>query len=279
MTPEELTPDPQLDDLLRRHAAALNQALGDRMVGCYLQGSLAIGDFDMTSDVDFTVVIKDELTSSQVRDVQAIHARTYAEDIRWAKHLEYGFFPAALMRESSPLYPRGSRDRQRARELWFFNHGSPTIERSEQNNSLVTRWSVREKGIVVLGPDPKTFLPVVQARELRGEIKATMLDWGRSVVADPAPWRNRFFQAYLVLSYARMLQDLHEGRITSKRAGAEWARRRLDPAWRPLIDFCWLERQDTEISVHQPADPEIFPQVLAFVGSVMEEAAEVRLEA
>jgi hypothetical protein len=89
---------------------------------------------------------------------------------------------------------------------------------------------------------------------------------------------NRFFQAYLVLNYARMLQDLHEGRISSKCEGAEWAKEKLDPQWKSLIDYCWQERQDTEISVHQPAIPEKFEEVLKFVSYVMEEAAKYKVD-
>jgi predicted nucleotidyltransferase len=38
---------------LRALSAAGKEALGDNYVGMYIQGSLAVGDFDMTSDVDF----------------------------------------------------------------------------------------------------------------------------------------------------------------------------------------------------------------------------------
>lgn len=79
-----------------------------------------------------------------------------------------------------------------------------------------------------------------------------------AVVIGPGPYRNRFFQAFIVLHYCRMLQDLEEGRVTSKFESAEWAKSKLDPKWIPLIDFCWNERQDTEIHISQPALPEIF---------------------
>src|SRR3712207_1477349 len=94
--------------MLRRHATTLRRALGSRMVGYYLHGSVAVGDFDMTSDVDFTVVIQAELSSSEVTAVQAIHAQTYAQDSRWAKRLEYSFFPMARIQEPSSLFPKGT---------------------------------------------------------------------------------------------------------------------------------------------------------------------------
>ncbi|GHO47068.1 hypothetical protein KSX_52310 [Ktedonospora formicarum] len=75
-----------------------------------------------------------------------------------------------------------------------------------------------------------------------------------------------------------MLQDLHEGRISSKLEGAEWAKQILDPHWKSLIDFCWQERQDTEIPIHQSAIPEKFAEVLRFVSYVMEAAAKYKVD-
>ncbi|MGO4533436.1 aminoglycoside adenylyltransferase domain-containing protein [Leifsonia sp. 2MCAF36] len=62
-----------------------------------------------------------------------------------------------------------------------------------------------------------------------------------------------------------LAEDLHEGRITSKRQGVAWAKQHLDARWHGLIDLCWRERQDTEINVSQPADPHAFEQTVEFI--------------
>src|SRR5215207_11385046 len=49
----------------------------------------------------------------------------------------------------------------------------------------------------------------------------------------------------------------------------------IDPKWIPLIDFCWQERQDTSIPIHQPADPEVFRQSMEFVGYAANARARV----
>ena len=116
-----------------------------------------------------------------------------------------------------------------------------------------------------MGPEPTALLNVVSANALRTEILNTLVGWGYELLEDPEPYRNRFSQAFIVLHFCRMLQDLDEGRVTSKREGAEWAKTKLDPKWIPLIDYCWNDRQDTEIHISQPAVPEIFDEVLAFV--------------
>ena len=81
----------------------------------------------------------------------------------------------------------------------------------------------------------------------------------------------------LVLNNCRALQGLHEGKITSKREGAKWAKQHLDAQWHALIDYCWQERQDTGINVSQPADPRAFQHTVAFIADTTRLAEEYQL--
>ena len=78
--PGKLTPYLRLDELLVEHAHAIARALTGNFVGMYLIGSLAVGDFDATSDVDFMVVTNDELTSSELVAVRTVHTAYLARD-------------------------------------------------------------------------------------------------------------------------------------------------------------------------------------------------------
>ena len=256
---------PELDELLEDHSDRLTHALGDLVVAVYLQGSLAIGDFDMTSDVDFIVVTGSELTPEQVQIAQTVHAQTYRQGTRWAKRLEYSFFPIGLLRSPSSPFGADGLPESEGRELWYFDNGSPSIERSDHDNSLVVRWTLRERGVVVFGPAPATLLEPVPREDLRTEIQRTLVGWGDIVVNDQEPYRNRFYQSFLVLNYCRGLLDLAEGRIHSKLEGVKWARQNLPDSWTPLVNLCWDERQDPDISVNQPANPEVFSQTIEFV--------------
>jgi Domain of unknown function (DUF4111) len=205
------------------------------------------------------------LSASQVQLVQTVHDQTYSQDNRWVKHFEYSFFPKFMLNEPSSPFSLDGRTQDRNRELWYFDNGSRTIERSDHDNTLVVRWTLREKGVAVFGPEPSTFINAVSANALRTEIRDVLIGWGDEVLGDPAPYRNRFYQAFLVLNYCRILQDLHDGRVTSKLEGMEWAKSKLEPKWIPLIDYCWNDRKDRDIHVSQLAVPEIFDEVLAFV--------------
>jgi hypothetical protein len=265
-TPGDLTPYRRLDEVLIDYADTSRAALGDDFVGLYLLGSLAIGDFDLTSDVDFMVVTKHELSDEKLDRARSAHEDFIAQDTRWVKHFEYSFFSMRkLNAKSSPYLADGSRNESDERRLWYFDNGARTPVRSDHDNTLVSRWTLRHRSRAVQGPEPATFAPEVTANELRREIRSSMLGWEKLVSNDASPFDNRFHQVFLVLNNCRALQDLHEGRISSKREGLHWAKQHLDPAWHALIDYCWQERQDTGINVAQPADPEAFQQTISFM--------------
>jgi predicted nucleotidyltransferase len=60
------------------YAKTSRAALGNNFVGLYLLGSLAIGDFDLTSDVDFVIVTNTELSNGEVELVQSAHTKLIA---------------------------------------------------------------------------------------------------------------------------------------------------------------------------------------------------------
>ena len=218
-----LTPFRALDAVLLDYARALHDLLGDDLIGLYPTGSLAIGDFDLTSDVDFLVVVRDEPTGDTIERLQSAHRALLARDTRWVRHLEYSVFPLrTLAQKSSPYRPDGHDD-DPERLLWYFPNGGSDVERSDHDNSLVTRWTLRYRSRAVVGPDPATFAPEVTADELRREIRSSMLGW-RDAFAPGSPFDNRFHQVFFVLNNCRALQDLHEGRVTSKREGVRMGR-------------------------------------------------------
>ena len=104
---DRLTPYLRLDELLIEHAHALQRASARNFVGMYLIGSLAVGDFDATSDVDFIIVTNEELSSDELVAVGAAHCEYLARDDRWPTHLEYSFFPMTKLQ--TPSSPFGAR--------------------------------------------------------------------------------------------------------------------------------------------------------------------------
>lgn len=258
------TPDADLNWILRELVDNVQSVLQRNFVGAYLQGSFALGDFDSHSDVDFIVVTEEELSGEHVRALQRVHERIYHLDSPWAQHLEGSYFPRSILRHPS----------RRGEALWYLDHGASRLIRSDHCNTLVVRWVIREKGVVLAGPAPETLLEPVAADRLRREIMEVLVGWGQEILTDPAPYHNRFYQGFLVLNFCRMLHDLHTGVNGSKRAGAEWAKSQLDPSWSGLIDRAWSCRPDPAVSVRQAPNPEDFADTMKFVQYAIRYALE-----
>jgi len=255
------TPYQDLNQVLSELVKSVRTILNNNFIGAYLQGSFAIGDYDEHSDVDFIMVVKDELTTREINELQKMHNRIYELGIEWAKHLEGSYFPLKIL-QSQPL----------GQKLWYLDNGSRSLIESDHCNSLVVRWTVREKGISLAGPDPRTIINPIPSNLLRKEIYSTICDWGKQIMANQKQYENRFYQTFIMLSYCRMLHDLRKGEISSKRKGAEWAKKNLDQSWVDLIDRTWAGRPNPAVSVRQPADPGDFARTLQFIDYVTKES-------
>ena len=105
---------PELNDVLSQLVSSARSILGDHFTGAYLQGSFAAGDFDPHSDVDFIVVIKQDLSNAELSASQLMHARIHDLGSYWATHLEGTYFPEKILSDNSRL----------TEELWFLDNGS-----------------------------------------------------------------------------------------------------------------------------------------------------------
>jgi predicted nucleotidyltransferase len=259
------TPYPDLNNVLRELVESVQAVLSDNFVAACLQGSFAVGDFDRHSDVDFIIVTGEELSDDQVQGLQTGHERIFSLDCGWAQHLEGSYFTKEILRDYS----------QRGKQLWYLDNGHRSLARSDHCNTVVVRWILREHGVALAGPAPATLVDPIPVEILRQEIKKTISDWGRKILAEPEQFNNRFYQGFIVLSYCRMLHDLHAGRTSSKRTGAEWFKRTVDSSWAGLIDRAWDCRPNPEVSSRQPSDPEDFRSTLEFVRYVIEASRHV----
>ena len=249
------TPYARLNTVLAELVANVQAILGSNLIGFYLQGSFAVGDFDEHSDLDFIAVIRQALSAAQVSALRVLHHDIYYQPITWAQHLEGSYFPQAMLRDYH----------QSGRDLWYVDHGSQELERSTHCNTIVVRWTLREYGIPLVGPEAATLIDPIPTAALRQEVLATINDWGQDILTHADHYNNRFYQAFIVLNYCRMLQTIHTGTLTSKRAGAEWFKATMDPSWSDLVDRAWSGRPDPARSVYTRADPVDFARTLTFL--------------
>jgi predicted nucleotidyltransferase len=122
-------PYPELRGVLNIFVDEITAQLRDNLVGIYLVGSIASGDFDLDSDVDFLVVAKTELTEADMKPLQDIQIKIHDIDCYPAKHLEGSYISVDDLNNWSIVGEK---------KLYYFDNGSTTYEQSTHDN----KWHV-----------------------------------------------------------------------------------------------------------------------------------------
>ncbi len=219
------TPYADLDELLVELLGRWQRILGDDLVGAYVQGSFALGAGDLQSDCDFLVVTRAPPDAVQEAGLRALHDEIPTREGHWCHDLEGSYAPVEELADVSHL----------GRPWLFNNHGHRTLERDDHCNRAYTRWILREHGIALVGPEPRTFMTEVPEQALRAESAAAL----PSLMDDLATWIDidaiAWGQRYAVITVCRVLYTLTTARVASKAGALEWAMRSLSPRWRPLL--------------------------------------------
>jgi hypothetical protein len=228
MTLRTYVPSPQADAVLRALVPGVQACLGDQLVGMYLFGSLAVGDFDpANSDIDFVAVTVQDVTGEQMRCLQEFHARLVASGLPLADQVEGAYIPRAALRVYDPqtaYHPHIDR-----------GEASPSVKHFEMD-WVVQRFSLRQHGIVLLGPPIQSLIDPISPSALRSAVIELLHFWWEPMLADTSRLQHTGYQAYAVATFCRMLYTLEEGGLVSKPAAGRWAMRRLDARFAPLIE-------------------------------------------
>jgi hypothetical protein len=256
------TPYPEVNTILEELLESLRPILGKHLVGLYLEGSLTGGDFDPASDIDFVAVTDEEISANLFLALQSMHQRISTMDSPYAIHLEGSYIPRGALRRHDPQkmrHPnieRGSDERLK----W--------VDHDESWN--IHRYLLRERGITILGPAPRTLIAPISPNDLR-QAMLPALQWAVQLLDQPGEIKSGAYQAYIVLSLCRILYTLQWGDIVSKRAAAQWAQENLDGKWVPLIEQAWLRRQSP------PAKLGNVGETLNFIRYALERSQQPRI--
>jgi hypothetical protein len=263
-----IEPYPELRLVLETFVGGVQNTVKANFVGAYLVGSLATGDFDHDSDVDFLIITDEELTDTQVQSLQALHLELHSLGCYPAQHLEGSYVPRGLLNRV---------DEVGSQRLWYIDNGSTVLERSLHDNNWHVRWILRERAITLSGPDPKTLVESVLPETLLSEMLVSVEKLGSHFLGEigkPLGWFNsRFGQSFTVLTCCRMIHTLQTGAVESKLAGVEWAQQSLDPVWHNLIRQAWAERQGVRfgVKVRQLANTKRLQETARFIAYVQNE--------
>ncbi len=232
------TPYPEINQVMERLLADVRAVLGERLVGLYLYGSLASGDFVPTrSDIDFVVVTEGELPAGVVSALEAMHNRLWGTGAKWALKLEGSYITRQALRRYNP--EDGPFPCVNEGKFYLSRHASDWV---------LQRQVLLESGVAVAGPDIRTMIDPVYADEIRSAVQGYLREWWQPMMVDPERLRSREYQAYAALSMCRALYTLQYGRLASKTVSARWAQQTLGKGWIDLIEraLAWPEGEQRD---------------------------------
>ena len=277
------TPHPDVNEILDLLLTNIQPILQEQFVGMYLFGSLANGDFDQYSDIDVLFVTDGKISSEVFEKLKTKHMELGKIESFWDNQQEVSYIPKDALRRFDPannLHPH--LDRGNDEVLHWMAHESDWITQ---------RHILRERGIVITGPDLKSLIDPVSRDELRQAVIGVLPLWADPILKDPSQISARGYQSYCVLSLCRMLYTLQEKDILSKRAAAKWALRFLDARWKPLIERAivgrqtsWLQADEEDINetlemmrfvLNISKQPTIFPDVNEILDLLLKNVKEI----
>ncbi|MEZ4867573.1 MAG: DUF4111 domain-containing protein [Caldilineaceae bacterium] len=225
--PSALTRYPEIDELLYELHRDIHTILADHLVGLYVHGSVAAGNFvPNRSDIDFVAATATELTADQINALATMHKALQCSGMQWATILEGSYIPLQALRRYDPNqadHPALSTDGA----FRIDGHGSDWI---------IQRYLIRKQGIAVAGPPAATLIDPVSPAELRQAARGILQEWWAPQVYDHTELQDDEYQAYAILTMCRALYTVQHGEIVAKAVAARWTQQELGLEWQELIN-------------------------------------------
>lgn len=246
-----ITGEREADALLPVLAARIAAALQPQpqLLGLYLYGSLATGDFTPgVSDIDLLAVTDEPITPDVITRLQGMHTVIDRAFPRWRDRIEVIYVPQqalATFRTSSS-------------EIGVISPGEPLHILSAGIDWLMNWHQVRHGGQVVTGPPAKTYVPDTTVQEYVSAVREHAAAFGEWMPDMRLPHQ----QSYAVLTLCRALYTTRHGYGTSKADAAAWLATEM-PSYAALLERAlrWRERVPDDSAAADQA----YPETLRFV--------------
>ncbi|GCE07293.1 hypothetical protein KDAU_46220 [Dictyobacter aurantiacus] len=250
---ENPTPYDDINGLIAQLLSEVRQIFGDRLAGFYLFGSLVTGDFDRgSSDIDLVAVTSTEIDEKEFEALRRMHEDFAVKNREWEGRIEVAYLSAAALKAF----------KDRRHRMAIISPGEPFHVIEAGKDWLMNWYTVREKGVVLLGPSPAALIPPISKEEYVQAVKEYALLYHERIHRLPV---HRPSQAYAILSMCRVLYTSRTGEQVSKKQAALWAMKEF-PQWAALIQqaLVWRDEWRDEQVDHAAALPQT-QQFIRFV--------------
>lgn len=188
----------------------LEAILGGKLVGVYLYGAVAFPEAAPTGDIDFHVILEEELTDEERSALQALHDSLARRFPPLGAALD-GYY--LLLKDARRETPPKS-------QMW--------TGATDHSWALHCEHIRAGRRIVLYGPDPNEIYPPMKWSEIECALLGEL---------DFVEKHLREYPDYCILNLCRLMYSFETSKVViSKAMAAEWAYDTF-PAWRRLIDL------------------------------------------
>lgn len=240
----QVTPYLAINQLLDELVAEVRAALGEKLVGLYLAGSLVYGDFDVDhSDIDLLAATTADIDSADFDALQKVHHALINRHPRWSDRIEILYMSLAGLKTF----------RSERSQIAVISPGEPFNIKDAGREWLMNWYMMREQGRTLFGPPPESIIAPISMDEFIQSVREHAQAWRGWI--DGVSYRKS--QAYAILTMCRTLYSLSTGKQGSKKQAAQWAAQEL-PEWSALINSAleWRTAQDESGVDHAATLPE-----------------------
>jgi hypothetical protein len=229
------TPYQEVNEFLGLLLTHQQTFLGNYFVGLYLGGSLALGDFNLSSsDIDFLTITSEPLPLEAIPELERLHRQLYAMPSKWGKKLDGSYVPQKILRYWSAGHPPCP-----------FVEGDQ-FQVTTQGSAVIQRHIIREYGVTIVGPDPKQLIEPVSVDEMRNALYDMVENWWRPELSNPSWIAQTPKQPFAILTMCRSLYILEHGDVASKAVAGRWAQTALGQQWVEPIEWALAWPRDAE---------------------------------
>jgi predicted nucleotidyltransferase len=220
---------PGIDLPLEGLVSRIRRALGEKLVGLYLYGSLVTGDFDLElSDIDLTAALTTDVDDVQSEALRRMHADFVAEYTEWDDRIEVCYVSLeGLATVASKLSP-----------VVNISPGEPLHRTLSRPEWLLDWHLIREESVSLYGPSARALIEPISREAFIQAVK----EKSRAMRDGMGCAAGRGEQAYAILTQCRCLHACKCGKQVSKRQAALWVSHEL-PEWSALIKGALVWRQ------------------------------------
>ena len=189
--------------------------LHGKLLSVMLYGSIVFDDFAPGyGDLDFIALLSGEISAEEAKAL--IHLRKPLRNGRYgliAQMIEGSFLPVHMIRPGT-----------KGRADWWGTSGERVWTQNE--HEVLDLKVIKERGILLCGIDQKELMSDVRDRECLDAVKKYLLTLR-------SHWRPGTLHSIdWLLTTARLILLLREGRLSSKSEAADWGSANLEGVWR-----------------------------------------------